>query len=77
MRGVSVGDAHGQGRSQDDLGIGGATQGRLPVAVVLGVETSGLPTLARDLRGGTSPQGPFILAPLVRHRAQAQAGPVS
>jgi len=36
-----------------------------PVAVVLGVETSGVLSRETDLRGGTSPQGSFILAPLV------------
>src|SRR4030095_7953552 len=46
-----------------------------PVGVVLGVETSGRRPLEPDLRGATSPQIPFLLAPLLR-RAWEQAGPV-
>jgi hypothetical protein len=55
--------------------MGGAKRCGLPVAVVLGVETSSIPPLATDLRGRTSPQGPFTLTPLVR-RAREQEGPV-
>ena len=71
-RGVCIGDAHGPGRSQDYIGMGGAKKYRLPVAVILGVETSGLPPLATDLSGATAPQGPSPLALLV-HCAREQA----
>lgn len=72
MRGIGVGGEHGQGRSQDDIGMGGAKKYGLPVAVILGVETSGLPPLATDLSGATAPQGPSPLALLV-HCAREQA----
>ena len=72
MRGIGVGGEHGQGRSQDDIGMGGAKKYGLPVAVILGVEPSGLPPLATDLSGATAPQGPSPLALLV-HCAREQA----
>ena len=72
MRGIGVGGEHGQGRSQDDIGMGGAKKYGLSVAVILGVEPSGLPPLATDLSGATAPQGPSPLALLV-HCAREQA----
>jgi hypothetical protein len=55
--------------------MGGAKKCGLRVAVVLGVETSGIPPLETDLRGETSPQVPAIPDPL-GHLAQEHAGPV-
>jgi len=63
---VSVGGAHGQGRSQHDMSMGDANKCGLPVAVTLGGRYRMSPRGQRTFEGSTSPQARFILEHLVR-----------